>query len=40
MSIFLIRCDCVQEIEGYVVDDDPEKEIERVKIWKKQRPKS
>ena len=38
MTIFLIGCDCVQEIEGYVIDEDSGKVIDGVKVWKKQRP--
>ena len=38
MTIFLIGCDCVQEIEGNIIDDNYEIVIEGVKIWKKQRP--
>ncbi len=34
----LIGCDCVQEIEGFVIDDKSEIVIKGVKVWKKQRP--
>jgi hypothetical protein len=38
LIIFLFGCDCIQEIEGYIVDDNSEMLIEGVRIWKKQRP--
>jgi len=38
MAIFLFGCDSNQKLEGYIVDEDSEKVIKGVRIWKKQRP--